>query len=229
MELLGRIRRFALIVSALLAIGFAGGCGGGGGGVSVSTQNLRSFDPNYIPDLKSLTHWDAFPVKVYFAPGPESTQHRQDLAVSGMSQWNGGTDGLVKFEVTKDPAAAQVTVEFVPSLDGTLIGWTTWNYDGSGNIRDADTKIGVKGLEDSDIEWVAAHEFGHALGLDGHSKLDTDVMFASHVLGSAWDLTTRDENTVKSDYASMLGGSKAPGRAVIWGPMFTSEAKCYRP
>ena len=42
---------------------------------------------------------------------------------------------------------------------------------------------------------TATHEFGHALGIGGHSPVATDVMFAQHdpnadVLVSARDLTT---------------------------------------
>lgn len=229
MELLGRIKRYAIVILGLFAVGIAAGCGGGGGGASTSSQNLRSFDPNYVPDLKSLTHWASFPVNVYFVPSPESTPQRQALAVSGMSQWNDGTGGLVRFEVTQDASQAQVSVQFVPSLEGTLIGWTNWTYDGGGNIHHADTKIGVKGLDDGDIQWASAHEFGHAMGLNGHSKDFEDLMFATHILGSAWNLTIRDDNTVKTAYESLLNRSAEPGRAVVGGPLYSSEVKCYRP
>ena len=84
MDLLGRIKRSAIIVLALLGAGFLGACGGGGGGISVSTQNLRSFDPNYIPDLKSLTHWAAFPVKVYFATPYHSWERGSNENFNGL-------------------------------------------------------------------------------------------------------------------------------------------------
>jgi hypothetical protein len=229
MDLFGRFKRCAIIIFSLFAVGIAAGCGGGGGAGFVSSQNLHSFDPNYVPDLKSLTHWASFPVKVYFVPSTESTPERQGLAVSGMSQWNHGTDGLVRFEVTQDPAAAQISIQFVPSLEGTLIGWTNWTFDGAGVIQQASTKISVKGLDNGDVQWVAAHEFGHAMGLDGHSKEHDDVMFAVHLLGSDWNLTTRDENTVKTAYESLLNRSAEPGRAVVWGPLNSAEVKCYRP
>jgi hypothetical protein len=131
--------------------------------------------------------------------------------------------------VTQDAAQAQVAIRFVDALEGTLIGWTNWSYDDAGNIQHAETQIAVKGMGDGDIRWVAAHEFGHALGLDGHSRQQQDLMFASHVLGDPWDLTTRDENTVKSNYEWMLNGGSPAGRAVMWGSEHTVEVKCYRP
>jgi hypothetical protein len=229
MEWFDRFNRRVIVVLALLAAGFASGCGGGGGGVSSSAQNLRSFDPNYLPDLKSVTHWAAFPVKVYFEPGLDYTPARQALAESGIAQWNDRTGGLVRYTVTADAAQAQVVIHFVDKLEGTLIGWTNWSFDDRGAIQHADTKIVVTGLSDVDVRWVAAHEFGHALGLDGHSKQAQDVMFASHALGNSWDLTTRDENTVKTNYDWLLNGGSPAGRAVIWGSEHTAEVKCYRP
>jgi hypothetical protein len=229
MEWFDRFKRRAIVILALLAAGFASGCGGGGGGSSSSSQNLKSFDPNYVPDLKSLTHWASFPVRVYFDPGSDYTPQRQALAESGLADWTARTGGLVRYTVTQDAAQAQVVIYFVDTLEGTLIGWTNWSFDDSGNIQHADTRIATNGLQDGDIRWVAAHEFGHALGLDGHSKQQQDLMFASHVLGDAWDLTTRDENTVKTNYDWMLTGGSPSGRAVTWGSSHTVDVKCYRP
>jgi len=225
---LSGVKRVAIFVFCLLASGFTSGCGGGGGGgVTLSNLGGRAFDPNYVPDLKSLTHWSSFPVKVYFAPDAESTPERQALATAGFARWNGATDGQIRFAITRNASEAQLTVHFVPNLEGRLIGWTNWSYDGSGVIHNADTKIAVNGLTDSDITWVASHESGHALGMDGHSANSNDVMYATHVLGASWALTLRDENTVKTGYGWLFSAGAAPAESRSSGPLYTSEARCY--
>ncbi len=230
MQLLSRFKRLTIIVLCLLAAGFASGCGGGGGGgFSIAPQNSRAFDPNYVSELKSLTHWNTFPVKVYFALDGEFTTERQALATAGFEQWNGATDAQIHFAVTQDAAQAQLTVHFVPALDDKLIGWTNWSYDGGGAIQHADTKIAVTGLSAADTTWIAAHEFGHALGLDGHSGKPDDLMFASHVLRSDWHLTVRDENTVKTGYGWLFGIGAVPAGSRSSGPLKSIEVRCYVP
>ena len=47
--------------------------------------------------------------------------------------------------------------------------------------------------------WTARHEFGHALGIWGHSLMETDVLYFSQV-GNPPPISVRDINTLKRIY-----------------------------
>jgi predicted Zn-dependent protease len=54
----------------------------------------------------------------------------------------------------------------------------------------------VKRGNSVDISAIAAHEFGHALGIDGHSADSRDLMHPIHNMGAPCRITSRDLNTL---------------------------------
>jgi hypothetical protein len=93
---------------------------------------------------------------------------------------------------------------FRNDANGGVIATTYWWYDGTGHLVDADILFydggwtfytGTSGCVDGVyIEDVAAHEFGHALGL-GHSSVTTATMYPS-ITRCATDFRTLDADDI---------------------------------
>ena len=60
------------------------------------------------------------------------------------------------------------------------------------------------GRDAGDIACIAAHEFGHALGLDGHSDRSADLMYPVHRMGSRLLITARDLRTLATVYPELV-------------------------
>jgi predicted Zn-dependent protease len=76
----------------------------------------------------------------------------------------------------------------------------------------AEIIIGVGSEAPSDIGCNAAHEFGHALGLDTHSDERSDIMYPVHELQSVWGITHHDLEMLAALY-------KAASAAAEWSPL----------
>lgn len=219
-------RGFLGAVSALGLSGLLAGCGGGGGNSSnISTggsyqPDLSRFAPNYAANI-TLYHWQALPVRVYFAndvtvtPRGGSPTRVNDLILTGFNRWPAATGGVVGFTQVTDPSQAQITVSTVTIPDPTGLSETgkTSVTPGAGNVLiSASTQIYV--WPDITIAELAqglpataTHEFGHALGIGGHSPSAGDVMYVSHDPNADVLLSARDVNTVKTIYSFLFPAS----------------------
>jgi hypothetical protein len=185
------------------------GCGGGGGGNNgndggtISRCDPDTFTPNYAHHLTSLLNWSGFPVNVYFIRDANYSTARQDIAIAGFNQWVTATSDVLSYSIVSTQSAANITVRFDPS---TPNGVTDIHFSGF-DISSADMTVGIKDDADSDVQAVAAHEFGHALGINGHSDSVDDLMYPIHYLGTIGVVTTRDLNTIKTGYCHLFGRS----------------------
>lgn len=216
-------RGFLGALSALSFGGLLAGCGGGGGSSSGTSTggsyqpDLSRFTPNYAASV-TLYHWPALPVRVYFAndvtatPRGGSPTRVNDLILTGFNRWPVATGGAVGFTQVTDPSQAQITVSVVTIPDPVGLAETgkTSVTSGSGNVlTSAMTQIYVwpditvpeltQGLPAT-----SAHEFGHALGIGGHSPDPSDVMYVSHDPNADVLLSARDINTIKTIYYSLF-------------------------
>jgi len=212
-------RGFLGALSALGLSGLLAGCGGGsssatstGGGGSYQ-PDLSRFAPNYAANL-TLYHWPALPVRVYFAndvtvtPQGGSPTRVNDLILTGFGRWPAATGGVVGYTVVTDPGQAQITVSTVAIPDPTGLSETgkTSVTPGAGNVLISATTqiyvwpdITVPELTQGLLA-TASHEFGHALGIGGHSPDPSDVMYVSHDPNADVPLSARDVNTIKTIY-----------------------------
>lgn len=194
------------------------GCGGGGGSSNTSTASayqpdLSRFAPNYAGNV-TLYHWPALPVRVYFAndvsltpPGGTATRVN-DLILTGFNRWPAATGGVLGFTQVSDPSQAQITVSTVtvPDASGLAETGKASVTPGAGNVLQAATiqiyvwpDITVPELTQGLLA-TATHEFGHALGIGGHSPDGGDVMFASHDPNADVMPSARDIATIKTIY-----------------------------
>ncbi|MCX7992322.1 MAG: matrixin family metalloprotease [Fimbriimonadales bacterium] len=196
-----------ILVGALLS-----GCGGGGAQVGEQRVcSANTFVPNYVPQLERLLYWDRFPVTVYFERDANYSDYYRTLALQGFDQWVDATGNVVRYQVVQNPDAAQITVYFKPD---TRNGLTTYTYyPSNGRLRDAKVEIGVRGNNPIDIRSVAAHEFGHAIGIGGHSTNPEDMMYPNFVTSVPLQISQNDLNTAKTAYCNyFIGRSRAAVR-----------------
>jgi predicted Zn-dependent protease len=146
---------------------------------------------DYSAQIKVRATWSGFPLLVYFTRDSAYSEAREQYARAGFSKWTAATHGFVVYSVVDRADAANIVVRFDPETND---GYTTTHFTDS-RIGSAVVRIGVRKGRAYDIKCIAAHEFGHALGLDGHSGQKSDVMYPVHTMGSAWSITRRDLNT----------------------------------
>lgn len=207
-------------------------CGGGGGsgpkssnvdtnnnsGIDNSTSCGETFAPNYASSV-GLLHWSRFPLRVFFKQDAQLSASRQAIAVAGFNQWVSATGGRADYQIVGEGENPNVTVSFYRFSGGSgdTLGTTTVTYSGDNVIRSATVELGITGDPNDDI-LTAAHEYGHALGITGHSPNKTDLMFFTGNLSG--DITTFDLNTVLTAYCNNFNRSSARTSSAV-GPLKT--------
>jgi hypothetical protein len=176
------------------SVGQAGGVLAGAGPISGLARFAPT--PNYITRVKRGEAWKKLPLKVHFVRDANYASARESMARHGFDRWVIATEGLLDYEATDDPAAADIYVVFDAK---THDGLTRTGFDMS-RKRKAVITIGVKPGLQTDVEAIAAHEFGHALGIDGHSDSKRDLMYPYHREGAHGRLSNRDINTIAAMY-----------------------------
>jgi hypothetical protein len=237
-------RRWFLLTSLIFAVGLLGnGCG-----VTTRTEQpdkaqftqataprrqaavapAATFAPNYARarDMNGLFQWQRFPLRVFFDTGEAYTLSRERAARAGFDFWSRGTNGVIGYRVVKEARQADVTVrfipdEYVPGQPGT-VGHTEVRILNKRWLVRARMVLAVGRIAFDDLPGLAAHEWGHALGIQGHSDDPDDLMYASttryvrpdgtYVPGQrARTVTTRDLNTIRTSYQSLF---RTSGRTV---------------
>lgn len=158
-----------------------------------------SHGPNYAARMDRRVSWKSFPLRVYFVQDDNYSERREQAALRGFDRWVEATEGFVEFEVTEESSQANITVRFDPATNNGL----TSTVFREGRIRKANIAVGVKQTSTNDLECIAAHEFGHALGLSGHSDDDHDLMYPVHWSGAPGHITERDLNTLAVVYPAL--------------------------
>lgn len=111
------------------------------------------------------------PLKVYIdTKGLYQPQYR-DYAVWSMNSWAQALEGRLTYVLINSPRNADITLSWVPSFDDKYVaGLTTYE------VGHADIQIKTIGVPEKDIKANIIHEFGHALGIAGHSNNSSDIM-----------------------------------------------------
>ncbi len=172
----------------------------------IKLQNEDADD--YFNDIDFPSRWIKTPIFVWV----EHTDNNANLK-NAFYTWQSALYPLISFQMVNKKEDANIIVVFgnppskCSSNDAvccTLPYGYTKNPKWIGKAEIYITRFTRYGtrLSDNDIYGILVHEIGHAIGLIGHSKNKSDVMYPST---DNYNLrpTRRDINTVKRIYASI--------------------------
>ncbi len=159
---------------------------------------------NYLDFVKmngNYVKWTQMPINVYVVPSDYSS-----LVKNAFSNWQKALDGVLSFNFTGNINNAQITVSMTDTL--STQGKTSQYEAGLATIQAKNNVIyradiqllkinpsTSQPLSESVVYSTALHEIGHAIGLQGHSPNDSDIMSAINYVGKK-SLSARDVNTV---------------------------------
>ncbi len=165
---------------------------------------------------------EKMPIRVYIAPGTGAAGYRDSFSralTDSFGVWTKGSDNRIAFWIVTDPSQADISCDWTDdpakvvepgrSVEGGLTKLSGQEQPGTADVRIVRAKMtlltrdrGGTPLNDDDMKKVCLHEIGHALGLNGHSNNNHDIMFFSES-PSVWPaLTKRDKATIRRLYAN---------------------------
>lgn len=135
--------------------------------------------PDASPPIRVL-HWAHFPVRISLEAHGLGQTEEVPTALAGFSEWGAASHGKISFVRVSDPSKADITVQFVPGrylAAGTQAVGETTIYSSDGVLKKASMRLAEGAMLPEELQATAAHEFGHALGISGHSSDPDDVMY----------------------------------------------------
>jgi hypothetical protein len=132
------------------------------------------------------------------------------LVQQAVDLWNSKVSQGIRFELV-DASDADVKVRWVATgtLPSDAIGRTEVRFRNADQILISAAVSIEQSLPDAFQVQVIAHELGHSLGIEGHSTLQSDLMYANAHLPAV--ITARDQNTVLQAYDAGASRSAQPG------------------
>ncbi len=169
--------------------------------IETSPRGIRNFQPAYISRVRqALDVWTAvLDHQISFMP--TSNKEQADLRVT----WVNGIDTRGHQDESGTDYTAGLTLPKVSNsqLQGMDIRLAT--FDIQGHPQSSET-----------IYAVAVHEFGHGLGLLGHSDNPKDIMYAQNE--SVVMPTKRDRNTLRQLYSKAADVDNLPPDSRVVDP-----------
>lgn len=199
-----------------------GGCGGGATtstGTTATTSSTSStattagscfatYVPNYSDAINTSTNpnvegnfytWANLPIKIFFVVDSFWSSGLQTATLAGFDSWN-STVGGASYTIVSSSSSADLVVSFVPpgTIGTNVLGVTSGTVRGSQLVSATMEILNTRTL--NQITQTAGHEYGHALGMFGHSPSATDIMYYAAAPASPNAPTANDSNTLLGLY-----------------------------
>ena len=164
--------------------------------------------------------WCRMPVRVCLVSGAGISGYRDSyfqVFIDSFNKWAEGSKNRLSFRFVADAAQADIVCDWTAdagrivaagrAVEGGLTRLSSKEQaNGDASINSAGITIltNRKGesLSDDDMKKVCLHEIGHALGINGHSTCNRDIMFFSES-STVWPaLTRRDKGTICRLYSN---------------------------
>jgi tetratricopeptide (TPR) repeat protein len=173
----------------------------------------------------TVRKWDQtkFPLKVFIAKGTAADNYQDSFSTQierAMNTWQTKSNNTVSFVVVDQPTNADIVVRF--TSDEKKIAK-------QGEQGDCQLQLGTSGIKNASITvltsktnealplgdpliyWVGLHEFGHAIGLGGHSINSKDIMYATMTFDYySKDVSERDIATLVRLYQPEVKAGGSP-------------------
>lgn len=158
-------------------------------------------DPEHYLEFIRPRRWpaDSIPLTIYIDARDEDFPELCSVLFRGFTVWHERTGILPCRQVDRAEEASIIVVKD-PSLIGPAGGQTSYEAftDSDGAEWLLRSYIAIASVDRNKIEALAAHEAGHALGLDGHSPHALDLMYFKSPLEEP---SIRDVMTLKAIYS----------------------------
>lgn len=146
--------------------------------------------------------WSRFPVKVYVQPADARSQNWVNLMMQAIEEWKQYfplelVDRQTEADISIDRSS--IPLRFPPTERVRFADTRFELFEQNGILRHRMTIRIQPNRPDLSLLAAARHEIGHALGIWGHSPLESDVMFFSQVRTPP-KISVRDVNTLKRVY-----------------------------
>ena len=196
----------------------------------------EKFVPNYLADLVILEPWSYMPLNVWVDPLLTPDAGSKQLFFDGLNKWVRASGGVINYTLVANAGEADVrfrSTSALTNLPGQVLGITipfqlADNLNAASKFTDiylVRAQYGAQNATDRlDYSATVAHEFGHALGMIGHSKNPIDLMYPYN---GPLEVTQNDINSVATLYRQFFnGGTTIPTRSVgHFGPNTRTKIK----
>lgn len=176
---------------------------------AVSSNNGNNYLSSVIPNGQIIRFNEkAMPLKVFISDGRNLAgwnSGMKSVVTTAMASWQRASGNKLRFVTVGREGDANIVVKWQREFRDNIVGVSPLQTMGNTIMRsDVTLALFYPGspqmISMTDMQGIAIHEFGHAIGLRGHSPYPQDIMYFSMNQKQRNTLSQRDINTINSLY-----------------------------